>query len=271
MGKKRITDIGQEPKKSKLGNEKADKVVVGKDHGRVTDMGEKALAEAEIIKKKEAKLEKELVKETKKEVEKQSKKTKKSSSQYIKAKQKVDANKLYSLQEALPLVKEVSLSKFVGSIEVHLLVKEIGLKGEIEFPHPTGKKQIIKVVNDDLIKELEKGKISFTTLIASPQTMSKLVKFAKILGPKGLMPSPKNGMIVDQPEKAIETMAKKTTFKTESKAPLMHLSIGKVNMPEKEIEANFKSLIKALGRRNIRKVTIAPTIGPGIKIDLNQI
>lgn len=271
MGKKRITDISQEPKKSKLSNKKADKVIAGKDHGRVTDMGEQALAEAEIIKKKEAKLEKELIKESKKEVEKQSKRNKKSSSQYIKAKQKVDPNKLYPLQEALPLVKAISLSKFIGSVEVHLVVKEIGLKGEIEFPYSTGKKQIIKVVDDDLIKELEKGKISFTTLIASPQTMSKIVKFAKILGPKGLMPSPKNGTIVDQPEKVIETMSKKTIFKTEGKAPLIHLSIGKVNMPEKEIESNFKSLIKTLGRRNIRKATIAPTIGPGIKIDLNQI
>jgi len=264
MGKKRITNISSKKEKDDH------KIVTGKDHGKVTDMGEQALAEAEIIKKKEAKLEKELIKETEKEVKKQTKKTKKSSPKYIKAKQKVDSNKLYPLKEALNLLKEVSLSKFTGSVEIHLVVKESGQKGEVEFPYSTGKKQIIKIVDDNLIGELEKGKISFTTLVATPQSMAKLVKFAKLLGPKGLMPNPKNGTISDQPEKAAEIMAKKTTFKTENKAPLMHLTIGKVDMPEKEIEANFKSLIKAVGRKNIKKVAIAPTMGPSIKIDLSS-
>lgn len=275
MGKKRIQAIGEgiENQNKKKKTSKKDllagkkDIKVGKGQGRLADIGEQALEEAKVIEEKEKKIEKELTQKTKKET----KPKKKKSANYLKASKKVDKEKFYSLKEAIKLLKEVSISKFKGNVEVHLNVREAGIKGEIEFPHSTGKKQVIRIADDKLIKELEKGKVNFTILISDSKMMSKLVKFAKFLGPKGLMPNPKSGTISDNPKEVADRLAKKNTFKTENKDPLIHLVIGKVDDPDKNIEENFVALIKAVGKKNIKKAVLAPTIGPSIKIDLSKI
>jgi large subunit ribosomal protein L1 len=264
MGKKRITVIGEEKHERKI-------VKTGKEHGRITDIGTEALEEAAIIEEKTKKIEKETLKETKKESKKTAKKPKKTRSKnYLEAKEKVDASKLYRLEEAIKILKSVSLSKFKGKVEAHLNVKEIGLKGEIQFPHDTGQKQKIRIADEEILKELEKGKIDFTLLVATAKMMPKLVKFAKLLGPKGLMPNPKNGTVTENPEEFIKNASGKTQFKTETKFPLIHLTIGQVDFPEKDLGDNFQALIKAVGKKNIQKVVLSPTMGPGIKIDLDS-
>lgn len=149
-----------------------------------------------------------------------------------------------------------------------MVVKKIGLKGEVEFPYPTGKQQKIRIADEALLKEIEKGKIDFTLLIATPQMMPKLAKYAKILGPRGLMPNPKAGTITDQPEELAKKLTGKITWKTEPKAPLIHLTIGKVSQPDSQLEENFKALVAAIGQKNIKKATLAPTMGPGVKIKI---
>ncbi len=182
----------------------------------------------------------------------------------------IDRQKDYPLKEAISLIKKVSLSKFDGSVEVSAMTKKTGLKGEIKFPFPAGKSKVIKVVNDQIIKSLEEGKIDFDILIASPETMPKLVKFAKVLGPKGLMPNPKNGTISPDPEKQAKELAGKNQFKTEAKQPIIHQVIGKISQKETELEANLKALIEAIGENNLIKVVISPSIGPGIKVKLEE-
>jgi len=98
--------------------------------------------------------------------------------------------------------------------------------------------------------------------------MPKLAKYAKILGPRGLMPNPKAGTITDNPEELAKKLAGKTSWKTEAKAPLIHLTIGKVSQPEHQLEENFKALVAAIGQKNIKKAVLAPTMGPGIKIKI---
>jgi len=277
MGKKRIPTIGEggEDKKKKTSKKdlfagKKD-IKVGKGQGRLADIGEQALEEAKTIEEKEKKLEKELLQKTKKGVKKETKPKKKKSANYLKALKKINKEKSYPLKEAVKLLKEVSISKFKGNVEVHLNVKEVGLRGKIEFPHPTGKKQVIRIADDKLIKELEKGKIDFNILISDSKMMNKLVKFAKLLGPRGLMPNPKSGTISDNPKEVADKLAKKNTFKTESKNPLIHLVIGKVDDANENIEENFTTLIKTIGKKNIKKAVLAPTIGPSIKINLSEI
>lgn len=266
MGKKRIAVVGEKKEK------KEHKVVkTGKEHGRIADIGTEALEEAAIIEEKTKKIEKETTKEAQKEGKKTPKKAKKRSQHYLEAKKKVDVNKLYPLSEAIKLLKSVSLSKFKGNVDVHLNVKEVGLKGEIRFPHPTGQKQNIRIADEELLKDLEKGKIDFTLLVTNPKMIPKLVKFAKFLGPRGLMPNPKNGTITENPEEFIKNSAGKTQFKTEPKFPLIHLTIGQVDAAEKDLEDNFQTLIKAVGRKNIQKAVLCPTMGPGIKVDLSSI
>lgn len=253
-------------------------VKTGKEHGRITDMGTEALAEAETRKKKEEKLEKELAAQAAKKVKKaapgttrKKEKIKIRGKAYTAALKTVDPKKLYPLAEALELIKKVSFSKFNGSVDVHLNVRETGLKGGVEFPHPTGKKQTIRLADDLLIKELEAGKINFSFLLATPAMMPKLLKFAKLLGPRGLMPNPKAGTITDKPEESIKKLAGKIAFKTEAKSPTIHLTIGKVDSSSKQLKENFTALFEAVGGNNILKAVIAPTMGPGIKIDLDSL
>ena len=102
--------------------------------------------------------------------------------------------------------------------------------------------------------------------------MPKLAKAAKILGPKGLMPNPRNGTITDDLKKAVEGFkGGKTEYKTESKAPIIHLGLGKLNQPNEELEANVKTLLQTIGKTRVKKVILSPTMGPSVKVDLASI
>ena len=98
-------------------------------------------------------------------------------------------SKNYSLEDALKLLHSISISKTNDTVELHINVKEPGLSREVTLPHPTGKTKSIAVANDETIAQIESGKTNFDVLLASPTQMAKLVKFAKILGPRGLMPN----------------------------------------------------------------------------------
>lgn len=267
MGKKKVVKIGEEKKPVV---ERKGRLVVktGKEHGSITDLGTQALVEAEIIEEKTKKLQAEVAQKAKKAARKAAKPAKIRGQKYQKAKKLIDRQKLYSLKDAIKLLKKVSISRFNGSVDVHLLVKKTGLKGEVKFPYSTGKAEKIAIANEEVLKKIEAGKIDFTTLIATPSMMPKLAKYAKILGPRGLMPNPKAGTITDKPEELVKKLTGKTTFKTEAKAPLIHITIGKVDSPQKHLEENFRALIAAVGQKNIKKAVIAPTMGPGIKVDL---
>lgn len=285
MGKKRIKVIGDTTKAKKglpagragsprtVGERKL--VKTGKEHGRITDVGAEMLAEAKMVEKKAKKLEAEVKKAAKKvEKPKKPKKKKSRGKRYQAALKKIDRTKSYPPKEAVKLLKDISISQFNGSVDVHLVLKEKGLKGEVKFPHPTGKKYVVRVADKKLIEELEAGKINFNLLVASPEMMPKLVKFAKVLGPRGLMPNPKAGTISQEPEKLAKKLAgqsNRQAFKTETKAPLIHLSIGKLDMPEKKLKENFIALIQAVGEKNINKAVLTPTMGPGVKVYLGSI
>ena len=115
--------------------------------------------------------------------------------------------------------------------------------------------------------DIEAGKIDFDVLVASPEFMPKLAKFARVLGPKGLMPNPKNGTLTPKPEiKKKELEAGKFNLKTEKKAPLMHLSIGKMDMSSKELTENLEALLKALNGK-LLKVSIAASMSPSVKVN----
>jgi large subunit ribosomal protein L1 len=274
MGKKRIKTIDEtktEEKKKKPVEKERKVVKTGKEHGRITDMGAEALAEAERLKAKEKKLAKTLTTKAKAKAKKKgTAKAKVRGKKYQEMRKKIDRNQFYPLPKAIKLAQETSFSKFNGTLEAHLVVKESGLKGEIQFPHPTGKQTKIAIANEALLKQLEKGKIDFDVLLATPAIMPKLAPFAKKLGPRGLMPNPKAGTISEKPEALAKKMATKTQFKTETNAPLIHLVIGKVNAKPKELEANCQALVQAIGLPKISKIVLKSTMGPGIKVDLTS-
>ncbi len=223
----------------------------------------------------------------KKETKKTTKpgKTKPRGKKYQEAVKDLDRSKAYPLNEAIDLVKKLSYVKFNATLEAHINTAQTGIRGLVALPFASGRK--LKIVafgkeaetsgadvagNEEIIEEINKGKVNFDILVTTPQWMPKLAKIARILGPRGLMPNPKNGTIVDDLKKAVEGFqAGKTEYKTESKAPVMHIALGKLNQPNEELSANIKALLQTLGKTRVKKVTLAPTMGPAVKVDLASI
>ena len=145
--------------------------------------------------------------ETPQEVATTIKVAKKRSKKYSTAKKKIDVNKYYSLAEAIKLVKETSLSKFEGKVEAHVTIFDIGNIGEINFPHLETTSKKVVILNDTILAEIKEGKIDFDILIATPATMPKLLPLARTLGPKGLMPNPKDGTLTDKPEESLKKLS----------------------------------------------------------------
>ncbi len=193
---------------------------------------------------------------------------------YKQALMKVDHNKLYPFADGLILLREVALAKFDETVELHINTAEKGLRGNVQLPHGTGKEVKVVIADaktiDKIVEDVGNGKIDFDTLIAHPSIMGKLAKVAKFLGPKGLMPNPKNGTISDKPEEvAKKFQGGSVNWKTESEFPLIHAVIGKLSFKDKQLEDNFKALIKSITSDKIQKITLKSTMSPGIKIQVS--
>lgn len=188
---------------------------------------------------------------------------------YQEARKMIDRNKYYSLEEAISLLKKIKQTKFDQSVELHFVVDETGLKGEIELPFSTGKIVRVKIVDDNILSDLEKGKIEFDVLVTHPSFMPRLAKFAKVLGPKGLMPNPKAGTVSMKPEEVVKKFEKgMLRWKTEAKFPLIHQMIGKISFEEKNLIANAEKFIGAVGKAHIKNAFIKSTMSPSVKLEL---
>jgi len=188
---------------------------------------------------------------------------------YQAAKKLIDVTKYYPLLEAIKLVKQTSFSKFEGKVEAHVTIADLGNVGEINFPHLESASKKVVILNDTILAEIKDGQINFDILIATPATMPKLLPLARVLGPKGLMPNPKNGTLTDDPESSVKKLsAAKTVIKTEKKAPVVHIIVGKTSQPEKELEANVAELIKVIKTNKIKKLALCATMGPCIKVEV---
>jgi len=188
------------------------------------------------------------------------------------AKSQVDRTKNYSIEEAVALVKKTNITSFNATVTLHLNLtsKDAPTRVELTFPHAAGAAKRVAIVSDELIAKLDKNIIDFDILVTSPAFMPKLAKYAKLLGPKGLMPNPKAGTVTPNPEaKAKEFEGGKTQIKAEPKYPLMHATVGKTSQPEAELVANIRAMIEAVRPKFIVKATLAATMSPGIKLAFN--
>lgn len=188
---------------------------------------------------------------------------------YNEVKKLVDKSKSYLLPDAVELVKKMKTTKFDAAVELHLLVDETGLKGEIQLPHSTGKSVKVTVVDEKVLNQLESGKIDFDILVTHPSFMPRLAKFAKILGPRGLMPNPKAGTISPKPEEVVKKFeGGLLRWKTEPKFPLIHQMIGKESLEAKKLLENANKFIEAVGLKHIQKAYIKSTMSPSIKLEV---
>ncbi len=189
----------------------------------------------------------------------------------------VDKEKLYKVADAIELLDKTHLGKFDETVELHVNTQTTGISGQMTLPHGTGKQTRVAIFaptqdqkgSDALLKEIESGKISFDILVATPDAMAKLAKVAKVLGPKGLMPNPKNGTITAHPEEvAKKFQGGQMYFKTEAKAPIIHLTIGKLSFGKDKLSENIATALGAIKNENIKNVTIKSTMSPGIKLQV---
>jgi len=204
-----------------------------------------------------------------KSVSKEKAKPKKTrSKKYKEAREKIDKNKTYSIKDSVKLVKETSYSKFSGAVELHLIVKKKGLSETVKLPHSAGKAKKVVIAGADTIKSLKSGKVNFDVLLATADMMPKLVPFAKLLGPKGLMPNPKNGTIIKTKADAKKFSGNSITVKTEKKQPVIHTVVGKVDQKASELEENTDAILEAFGKKQVIKAYLTSTMGPSVKISL---
>lgn len=256
LGLEDIEEAQKKEQKEKAAAKKLEKKKEVKEEVKTEEVKEEKVAEKKVEKKE------------KKEVKVESKVRGK---KYQKVAKMADKNKIYKLEEAVKLVKEMKTAKFDETVELHLNVDETGLKGEVTLPHSTGKTVRVAVVDDKLLEKLEAGKIDFDILVTHPSFMPKLAKFAKVLGPKGLMPNPKAGTISPKPEELVKKFSGGTMrWKTEPKFPLVHQMIGKSSDEDKNLVENAQSFMDAVGMKHILKAFIKSTMSPSLKIDLGR-
>jgi len=224
---------------------------------------------------------------------------------YVEAAKLVDANKFYSPQEAVELIKKTAYTKFNATVELHMKlgvdVKQADqmVRGVTLLPHGTGKQVRILVFAegdgerlakeagadvvgaDDLIKQIEGGFLEFDVAVAVPQMMAKVGRLGKILGTRGLMPSPKAGTIVPPeqlPRLIKELRLGRVEFRTD-KTGNIHTIVGKSGFTEEQLLDNLTAMLDAIVRAKptaakgqyIKKVVVASTMGPGIKLDANEV
>lgn len=203
-------------------------------------------------------------------------KAKKRGKKYTEANLLVDKNKLYGLSEAIDLVKRTAFTKFDSSIEVHIrLAKakgkktEEGLRGLVLLPHGAGKIPKIGILDEAMVDKIAKDqKIEFDIFLATPEIMPKVARIAKILGPKGKMPSPKNGTVTDDPEKTIALIKNgRVEYKTDSTG-IIHQIIGKASWDKEKLEENFKALLSVFPKTRLQSVVLSATMGPGVKVSI---
>ena len=188
---------------------------------------------------------------------------------YQEAKRRIKPGETYALSDAISLVKEASYSKFDGTFEAHLTVKKAGISANVALPYSFGREKKIEIASDATIKKLTSGKIEFDVLLATPEMMPKLVPFARLLGPKGLMPNPKNGTLISDIKRAKDFSTATLTLKTEREAPLVHTTFGKVSQKDTELKENLEVILKALGgSKQVLKGYIKSTMSPAVRISI---
>jgi len=188
------------------------------------------------------------------------------SNNYKTAYKKFDKEKTYKLADAVKLLREVSYSKFDATVELHIGTKSNPVNVNVTLPHSTGKDKVIEVATEKTIEKLKSGKVEFDVLLATADMMPKLVPFARLLGPRGLMPNPKNGTLVKSAKDAEKFSANSTNLKTQKDANVIHTTVGKLSLKNSELIDNAKAIFDAVGEKQIVKIFLKSTMSPSIKV-----
>ena len=212
----------------------------------------------------------------------------------------VEAERRYPLSEAVELIPRVSISRFDGTVDVHLRLgvdprhADQLVRGTVVLPHGTGKSTRVivfaqgekaqealragadEVGGEDLVKKVDAGWFEFDVAVATPDMMGMVGRLGKKLGPRGLMPNPKSGTVTFDIERAVgEVKSGRVEFKVD-RAGIVHVPVGRVSFSTDQLSANVAALVDAVNRAKpsgakgtyMRTLTLAPTMGPGVRVDI---
>ena len=219
---------------------------------------------------------------------------------YLEAAKAVDRTTLYDPADAISTVKKLATAKFDETIEVHIKTGCDGrhadqqIRGAVVLPHGTGKQVRVLVFAkgakadeaaaagaefvgaEELVPKIQnEGWLDFDVVVATPDMMGVVGRLGRVLGPKGLMPNPKAGTVTMDVTKAVqEIKAGKIEYRLD-KTNIIHVPIGKASFTEEQLSDNFQTLIDAINKARpntlkgqyLRSVTLAPTMGPGVKVN----
>ena len=214
-----------------------------------------------------------------------------------------ESDKTYTVEEAIEILKKCPPTKFDQSVELSLKTgvdtqkSDQQVRGTVSLPNGTGKKMILVVFargekiqealnagadfagNEELFEKIKSGWMEFNAVISTPDMMRDVGKLGKVLGPRGLMPTPKAGTVTADVAKAVaEVKAGKVEFKTD-KHGVVNNSVGKISFSKEKLQENISALLSAVGRSRpvtakgqfVRSLALSSTMGPGLKIDLRSI
>ncbi len=223
---------------------------------------------------------------------------------YLEAAKQVDRNTVYDVEEAVSLVKKSASAKFDETIECHIRLGVDGrhadqqVRGAVVLPHGTGKTVRVLVFakgakldeaqaagadyvgGEELIPKIQnEGWLDFDVVVATPDMMGVVGRLGRVLGPKGLMPNPKAGTVTMDVTKAVaDIKAGKIEYRLD-KTNIIHVPIGKASFSEEQLADNFQTLMDAINKARpsaakgqyLRSVTIASTMGPGVKLNVTKL
>lgn len=228
---------------------------------------------------------------------------KKRSKKYVEASKNIEVNKLYTKEEAIKLVKESSITKFDGTVEVAIKLNidakksDQQLRGSLTMPHGTGKTKKVLVIakgvfaeeakkagadyvgDTDLLNKIkEENWFDFDVMVATPDMMPEVGKIGNILGPKGLMPNPKTNTVTPKVAAVVEDIKRGMVSYRNDSYGNIHTIIGKVSFDESKLLENLDYVVKTINKAKpqavkgvfIEKIAISTTMGPGIKVDKNS-
>ena len=214
-----------------------------------------------------------------------------------------DRTKLYTIEDAIKVLKQAKATKFDESVEISFNLgidprqNDQNVRGMCELPNGTGAKLRVDVFakdakakealdagadivgTDDLAEEVLKGNINFDRCIATPDMMPLMAKLGKTLGPRGLMPNPKLGTVTMDVKKAVESAKGGAVEFRAEKAGIVQAGVGKISFTDEKLAQNIRALADAVVRAKpsgakgtyVKKVTLSSTMGPGLKIDLSSL